>query len=173
MRASLLLATLLTAAPALDAGAAVRVTSLQWQEKMTQRPRYYALSEWNAKSDSDLKGRRRVVVELLNTGDKAADGVVFRYAVQAKLAPTDPGRKDEAAVWMPPFQVGDRRVPRIEGLKSRKFPIADINLKPYLMKIRQTGFWPVALKVTVMVYPSPSDKLSDIVTEAELPIRWK
>ena len=65
----------------------------------------------------------------VKTAGKTAEGVVFSYSLQAKLAPIDPERSKKEGEWTPPFQVGDRRVARLAG-QRRPHRAASVQPRP-------------------------------------------
>jgi hypothetical protein len=51
-------------------------------------------------------------------------------------------------------------------------PIDTMKVEAYLAGLRNSGVWPVALRLQVMVEPKPGQGLEGILAEAELPIDW-
>lgn len=143
--------------------------SIQWQE--SDKPRQVKFHDVDGYLRAPGKvSTNRVRAMLTLDADKALEGVVLRYAAYAKLK-----RKDGSgeAVWVVPFRVEERRIPRLANGKKRQVPIDTIRLDQYLAGLRLGEYWPVELKLQVMVEPRKGLPLEKSILESLVPIRWE
>lgn len=135
------------------------------------RPRKFdPIERWSQPPTARLARKPRAVITLANRGPKAAEGVLVRYAVSARLMRTD--RSSPEGVWAVPFHVEERRVPRVKANELRRVPIDSLLLATHLKRMHLAGLWPDALKIQVMVDPRPGDTLEGKLLENLLPVSW-
>ena len=97
----------------------------------------------------------RLRLELLNRGPQAAEGILLKYSLSARVSPAS--GKGEGA-WAVAFLLDERRVPKV-GPNQTKEVILDPSqvLGAYLQRMLRSGYAVNALKVMVMVEPRPGD----------------
>lgn len=138
-------------------GAEVMIEHVSWQwaqPTRRQKPAYRDVEQVGS-SAPRIGGLLRARVALKNRGPKAADGILLRYAISAKLAPVGGGAQ---AQWAVPYMVDERRVPKIGPNQIIDVPLdparsLNIPLKAYLQRVHRSGFWPLELRIQVMLSP--------------------
>jgi hypothetical protein len=173
MRLSAVLFVILCCAPVsaeVTLGDAVWEVALQVKKK---RRDFHALKQWLLPPSPQVKVRPRVTVHMSNSHKKPVSALLLRYAFSARLRRI--GHPDEEGVWTVPFEVEERRVPRVKGRAeaSVSLPMNRVVLRTYLRRIYHSGYWPVAFKVRVMVEPRPGESFANRIIERELPVLWK
>ena len=99
-----------------------------------------------------LDARLRARLTLKNRGPKAAEGILLRYSMTARIQPAS-GDKPEG-VWAIPFMVDEKRVPKVGPNNLLEvFLTTSPSLELYLNKLSRAGWWPDRVKIQVMVEP--------------------
>lgn len=171
--------------PSVWGWAEVRIQEIRWQLPLpSKRPpvRYQDITAWLQPPAARTVLKPRPVVKLFSPGGRPASGLVLRYAVSARLAPLngDVQAKEEARSamqefggWTVPFWVEERRIPWLRGDRLKEVPLHRVELTPFLRRIRESGYWPEAIRVQVMVEPKKGDTLRHRIGESVLPVRWE
>lgn len=148
-----LLAAAVLAAGAGTVRAEISLESAAWQEGRVEkpaRPPKYADAERIPAFAKPPRLRGKAV--LKNRGPKAAEGVLLRYTVAARLVP-DRNAPAEAE-WALPFLVDERRVPKVGPNQIQE---VSLSLSPlldnYLKRLARQKFRANALKLSVMIEP--------------------
>ena len=153
MRAkTFVLAAALAAAGTGRAAAEVALDGLHWQAARVERGRVASWQEVKVVADPPpkLTNRLRAHVFLKNRGAKAVEGVLVRFSMTARLAPSE-GAPVEGS-WAIPFAIGEKRVPFVGPNKT-----VEVTLDPgddltiYLRRVLRAGWWPDRLKMQVML----------------------
>jgi len=110
----------------------------------------------------------RALVTLRNPADKAAEGLVLRYALSMRLLRK--GNTPDKAFWGIPFYVEEVRVSKINPSSERQARVIRFELQNQLNKLRNSGFEPTALKLEVMLNPRQGDEPAAILREAVMEI---
>lgn len=147
------LAAAVLAAGAGAARAEIELESSSWQsgrvEKPARPPKYADAAKLEAFARPP---RLRGKAVLKNRGPKAAEGVLLRYTVAARLVP-DRNAPAEAA-WALPFLVDERRVPKVGPNQIQEVPLSvSPALENYLKRLTRQKFRANALKLSVMLEP--------------------
>jgi hypothetical protein len=156
---------------AAPARAEVELQSVRWQ--LTARDRSQGgkpadITALSIKEGGALGGRLAAKVKLLNRGP-AVEGILLRYAVTAKIARV--AQPKRPAEWAVPFTIDEKRVPKVganQYLEAKLDPTALTEL--YLRKIYSQGYWPVELKLQVMLEPRKDNTGALQVLESSLPV---
>lgn len=156
---------------AAPARAEIELQSVQWQQVAREKGQGAKPADITAlpiKEGGPLGGRLLAKVKLLNRG-AAVEGILLRYAVTAKIARVaEPKRPAE---WAVPYTIDQTRVPKVganQYLEARLDPTALTEL--YLRKIYSQGYWPVELKLQVMLEPRKDNAGALQVLESSLPV---
>lgn len=176
MRAALpaALAAALLAVPA-ALPAQIRITAIDWQsakgqppQKLAQQPVYLPLPEIRLEPYQKFSDKLRAVITVQNAGEKPAGGLVLRCALSLHLVKlSDPA---DQGFWAVPFRVEELRVSRIPASGSYEARLLHSQLNEQLKKLRNSGFWADALKLSVMLEPRQGDAPADILRESSLVI---
>jgi hypothetical protein len=171
MRSKLVLAVVLLGAPA---HAAIELQGVQWQlvarepGKALRPPTAENVDGLNVEPGGKLKGRLWARLKLLNRGP-ALEAMLLRYAVSAKIAPLD---SKEEGTWALPFVLGDRRLPKVGANAPLEVPLDPTDdVAIYLKNIFREGYWPVEMKIEVMVQPRKDQKVPLKLLESILPVK--
>lgn len=156
---------------AAPARAEIELQSVRWQQmsrEKGQAAKPLDIKALSVKEGGPLGGRLLAKVKLLNRG-AAVEGILLRYAVTAKIARiADPKRPAE---WAVPYTIDQTRVPKVganQFLEASLDPTALTEL--YLRKIYSQGYWPVELKLQVMLEPRKDNTGALQVLESSLPL---
>lgn len=155
MSARAILLAAAVAAAGTAASAEVVLEGVHWQVARVEQGRVAAWQDVKVLQDGPpkLDNRLRARLVLKNRGDKPEEGLLIRYAMTARLdGPADgPGA---AGVWAIPFDVEERRVPKVAAGKMIEVPL-DVNaaLDLYLRRLARTGWWPDRVRLQAMVDP--------------------
>ncbi|UPT74009.1 MAG: hypothetical protein M0D55_19615 [Elusimicrobiota bacterium] len=144
----------LAALLAANASAELTLDAAGWQSGRVEKPARPAVWTDAAVSPMDAKASRllRGKAVLKNRGPKAAEGVLLRYSVTARLVP-DRNAPAEAA-WALPFMVDERRVPKIGPNQILEIPLTTTpKLELYVKRLARQGFKVNGLKLSAMLDP--------------------
>lgn len=152
------------------AAAEVQVQAVSWQRLEAEKgkpTKAEDVRELKLEPGKTVKGRLLARLALVNRG-AAADGVLLRYAMTAKVANLE--RPEEPAVWSVPFMIDEKRVARA-GANSVFETTVDPTtmLAIYLARVYREGYWPVELKLQVMAAPRKGAGALKVV-EQTLPV---
>ena len=156
--------------PAPASATELYLRGIKWELGVSVRAsavRYQPLQAWTQKPGDKLPGRVRFQITVENGSKEEVDGVVVRFALSAKIAPAAGGE----AVWAIPFELGERRIPKLKSSEIRAVPVEPVHLENYLKRLRSQGFWPEAFKVQVMVDPKAGDNMASNVVEYTVPVK--
>ena len=170
-----LAATLLLVACAASAQADVVIQDIAWGFR--QAPKiaigpgaFLPIERWTQRPIRKLPAIPRVAVTLVNNG-KTVEGIVLRFAVTAKVANIkDPTQQGD---WGLPFWISEQRVPLVMAGRSVQVPITDLHLITSLGDMYRAGFWPMALKIQVLIKVRRGDPLPHQISEKEVAVGWK
>lgn len=133
------------------------VESLHWELAQPVRGRkpVYADIVSLETAPPRIAGKLRARVVLKNRGPLAADGILLRYCLLARLAPV---RSRQDGVWALPFLIEEKRVAKVgpnQLFEVSLDPSASMALpfNRYLRRVYASGFWPDQLKLQVMLSP--------------------
>lgn len=157
--------------PALPAAAQVEIAGISWELSKLQgknRTPYAPVSRLLAAPEVKFTDYLRAIVTLRNPSQKAAEGLVLRYALSLRLVKD--GEAAEKAFWGVPFYTEEVRVSRVGPAAERQARVIRFELQNQLNKLRSSGFSPSALKLEVMLGPRQGDTPSAILREAVIEI---
>jgi hypothetical protein len=157
--------------PAVPAAAQVEITGINWELAKLQgknRTPYAPVSRLLAAPDAKFTDYLRAIVTLRNPSQKAAEGLVLRYALSLRLLRD--GEAADKAFWGVPFYTEEVRVSRVGPASERQARVIRFELQNQLNKLRSSGFSPTALKLEVMLGPRQGDTPSAILREAVIEI---
>lgn len=137
--------------------AAVEVRNIRWQvqdkKSVAAKGYFINVSELPVGFDSVKNPRFRVVAELFNNGPRPAEASIVRSAFYFRLVkisePAKPG------VWAVPFYIEERRVSKIKAAQTLEIFIQEADIKPFLSRLRASGYWVDGIRVELMVGPVP------------------
>jgi hypothetical protein len=139
---------------AAGARAELFLESASWQRARADKGAAVVWEDVSSLADAapKLDARLRARVTLKNRGPKSAEGILLRYSMTGRVAPTaDP--KGEGA-WGIPFMVDEKRVPKIGPNKTLDvYLTTSPALELYLAKLARAGWWPDRVKLQVMIEP--------------------
>lgn len=150
--------------------AQVSLEKAEWQFSRKEGKKnlpFETVSSLRAVPGEKLDGRLMAIVTVKNSGQKAADALVLRYALSMRLH-----KQGEASgVWPPvPYHFEEVRVLKLKPGEARQVRLIHSGLGVQMGRLRGTGFWFDALKLAVMAGPRAGDDLARITLEAELPV---
>lgn len=170
MRSALIpvLAAAVLAAGAGTARAEIELQAASWQEGRVEkpaRPPKYADAHKIAAFSKPPRLRGKAV--LKNRGPKAAEGVLLRYTVAARLVPDRDAPAE--AEWALPFLVDERRVPKVGPNQIQEVPLSlSPLLDNYLKRLARQKFRANALKLSVMLEPGNGHGVKIVETLIEV-----
>ncbi len=145
-----------SALAAAGARAELLLDNVSWQRARVEKARVAAWEDVTQLSDAPpkLDARLRARLTLKNRGPVAAEGILLRYSMTARIAPVA-GEKAEGT-WAIAFVVDEKRVPKVGPNKTLDvFLTTSPALELYLAKLARAGWWPDRVKLQVMVEPHP------------------
>jgi len=152
-------AVVLAALLAANASAELTLDAAGWQSGRVEkpaRPAIWADAERAALSPMSAPLLRGKAV-LKNRGPKAAEGILLRYTVSARLVTDKPGAAAEAQ-WALPFLIDERRVPKVGPNSVLDVPLSlTPKLDIYLKKMKRQGMRANMLKLQAMIEPHAAD----------------
>lgn len=156
---------LLAALLAANASAELTLDAAGWQSGRVEKPARPAV--WADAQKAAVPAKKAPLLRgkatLKNRGPKAAEGVLLRYAVTARLAAEKPGADGEAR-WALPFLIDERRVPKVDANSVVEVPLSlSPKLDIYLKKVRRQGMRVDALKLQAMLEPHAADGAVKVV----------
>jgi hypothetical protein len=159
----------LMAAGAGTAFAEVVLDAAGWQAGKAEKPARPAV--WSDATETALDAKKAPLLRgkavLKNRGPVAAEGVLVRYAVAARLSPAESKGQGD---WALTFLLDERRVPKIGPNAVLEVPLSlSPKLDLYLSKLKTHGFRPSELKLQVMVAPHPESPIK--VLDAVLAVK--
>ncbi len=143
---------------AAGARAELFLDSVSWQRARVEKPRVAVWEDVGQLLDGPpkLDTRLRARLTLKNRGPKAAEGILLRYSMIARLVPIA-GAAPEGS-WGVPFMVDERRVPKVGPNKTLDvYLTTSPALELYLAKLARAGWWPDRVKLQVMIEPHQGD----------------
>ncbi len=163
---------MLAALLAANASAELTLDAAGWQSGRVEKPARPALWTDASESAMDAKSARllRGKAVLKNRGPKAAEGILLRYTVAARLVPTRLVAAE--AAWALPFLVDERRVAKIGPNQVVEVPLTMTpKLEIYLKKLARQGMKANALKLSVMLdpYSDVSVRVVEAFLQPEIP----
>lgn len=156
---------LLAALLAANASAELTLDAAGWQSGRVEKPARPAV--WADAQKASVPAKKAPLLRgkatLKNRGPKAAEGVLLRYAVTARLAAEKSGADGEAR-WALPFLIDERRVPKVDANSVVEVPLSlSPKLDIYLKKVRRQGMRVDALKLQAMLEPHAADGAVKVV----------
>jgi hypothetical protein len=151
---ALILAAALAAAGAGQAAAEIVLEGVHWQVGRVEQGRVAAWQDVKVLVDGPpkLDNRLRARAVLKNGGAKADEGILIRYSMTARVT-SDTGVPADG-VWAIPFDVEERRVPKVAAGKMIEVPLeTGAALDSYLRRLARAGWWPDRVKIQVMIEP--------------------
>jgi hypothetical protein len=161
-----LAAAALVAAAAGAASAEVALEGVHWQVGRAEAGRAAVWQDVKTlvQKPPKLDSRLRARLVLSNRGAQDEEGLLLRYSLTARLAPAA-GAPAEGA-WVVPFSVEEKRVPRVGASKMIEVPLdASPALDLYLRRVARAGWWPDAVKISVMLEPRAGSKTLPLVED--------
>ena len=143
-----------TALVAVSAGAEIILDAVSWQKGKAVGVRPVVWEDTGKIIDGPPKfdTRLRARLTLKNRGPKAAEGILLRYSMTARIQPVTGGKPE--GVWAIPFMVDERRVPQVGPNKTLDvFLTTSPALELYFIKLSRAGWWLDQVKLQVMVEP--------------------
>lgn len=150
-RAAFLAAAL--AASASAASAELVLEGLRWQVGRVERGRVAFWQDLRVFRDGPprLGSRLRARVTLKNRGPRAAEGVLLRFSLSARLRPAGGGAE---GAWAIPFHVDEKRIPSIGPNRILEVPLgAGAPLDAYLRRLTRSGWRPDRVRLQAMLDP--------------------
>ena len=163
---ALTLAAAIVAAGAGAVSAEIVLEGVHWQAGRVEGTRVTAWQDVKFVVDGPpkLDARMRARLVLKNSGAKAEEGLLIRYSMTARVAPTA-GRVGEGS-WAIPFIVEERRVPKVAPDKMIEVPLeTGAALELYVRRLSRAGWWPDRVKVQVMLEPHPGSAVLQTVED--------
>jgi hypothetical protein len=161
---------------ALPAAAEIQLEGVRWELRTREQVKANVSSTINTLTIGPggvLPGRLIASVKFFNRGPKT-EGVLLRYSLTAKL---DRVKEDgQEPIWAVPFLTDEqKRLPKVaanqKDQETQLDPTALVQL--YLNRVHRAGFWPVELKIQVMVEPKKGLFHPLQILEATLPVVQK
>jgi len=134
------------------ASAEVVVEGVHWQMGRVEGPRVVAWQDVKVLTDGPpkLDARVRARLVLKNEGAKPEEGLLIRYSMTARVAPSTGAE----GVWAVPFVVEERRVPKVGANQMIEVPLeTGAALELYTRRVARAGWWPDRVKIQVMIEP--------------------
>ncbi|MBI3548827.1 MAG: hypothetical protein HY078_07305 [Elusimicrobia bacterium] len=154
------------------AGAEVAIKRIEWHvlsEDAKHKAIYKPAQEWAQEPIRIVTRKPRAVITLVNKGPRLAEGILFRFAVSAKLVRID--RPDDTGVWTVPFWVDDHRVAWLKANETTDVNVDNLLLMTHFKKLFRAGFWPKAIRISAMVELRPGDSVP-APEEKDLAVVW-
>lgn len=139
---------------AAGARAELLLEGVSWQRGRVEKARVASWADAGRLIDAPprLETRVRARLTLKNRGPVAAEGILLRYSMTARVAPIAGEQLD--GVWGIPFMVGEKRVPKVgPNMTQDVFLTTSPALELYLAKLGRAGWWPDRVKLQVMIEP--------------------
>ena len=154
--------------------AEVMIERLEWQLAQPvrgQKPVFRAIAALPVVPPR-VSGLLRLRVVLKSRGPQKTEGLVLRYCLSARLAPSGSGGE---GVWAVPFLISEKRVPKVGPNQYLDVALdpsqsVDMPLSHYLKRTLAAGFWPDQLKAQVMLSPRRGAVESVKTEETVLPL---
>lgn len=152
--------------------AQVRVNKITWQTAKLENKKklpFETVSEIRLAPYQKFQNKLRAVVTAQNVSAKPVEGLVLRCAVSLRMNRL--GAPAAAGFWAVPFRVEELRISQIKpsGIYEAKF--IHFELAEQLKKLKNTGFWVDAIKLSVMLDPKPGDDPAAIMLESVVEIK--
>lgn len=141
---------------AAGARAELLLEKLSWQRARVEKSRVVAWEDVDRLIDGPPKfdTRLRARLTLKNRGPVAAEGILLRYSMTGRVAPS--ANEAPEGVWGIPFMVDEKRVPKVGPNKTQDvFLTTSPALELNLAKLGRAGWWPDRVKLQVMIEPHP------------------
>lgn len=156
----------------LPAAAQTEITAIKWETSRLEgknRLPFATVTALRASPELKFTDHLRATVALRNASSAApVEGLVLRYAVRLLLVRK--GDAPEKAFWGAPYYVEEVRVSKIKPAAERQVKVINFEFAERLRRLRNTGFYPAALKLEVMIGPRLGDSPSGITRESTLDI---
>ncbi|MFI5345463.1 MAG: hypothetical protein ACHQ51_03725 [Elusimicrobiota bacterium] len=162
---SLLLAAAFAAAGAGAASAEIVLEGVHWQVGRVEGGRVAGWSDIKILVDGPpkLDNRLRARLVIKNSGTQAEEGLLIRYSMTARVAPTTASSEGS---WAIPFVVEERRVPKIGPNQVIEVPLeTGAALDLYVRRVARAGWWPDRVKLQVMLEPHAGSPALQIVED--------
>jgi hypothetical protein len=167
---SVALAAAFAAAGAGAASAEIVLEGVHWQVGRVEGGRVAAWRDLKVLVDGPpkLDNRLRARLVLKNDDAKAEEGLLIRYSMTARIAPTADGASKGS--WAIPFVVEERRVPKVGPNQVLEVPLeTGAALEIYMRRLARAGWWPDRVKLQVMLEPhTGSDSLQTVEDAIEI-----
>ncbi|MDE2141027.1 MAG: hypothetical protein KGJ84_01275 [Elusimicrobia bacterium] len=163
---SLTLAAALAAAGAGAASAEIVLEGVHWQVGRVEAGRVTGWRDLKVLVDGPpkLDNRLRARLVLKNDGAKAEEGLLIRSSMTARVAPSSGNAEGS---WAIPFDVEERRVPKIGANQVVEIPLeTGAAMEIYLRRIARAGWWPDLVKLQVMLEPRSSEAALQTVEDS-------
>ncbi|MDD5209513.1 MAG: hypothetical protein PHV36_09005 [Elusimicrobiales bacterium] len=170
-RSLLVCALFLCASGAAPAFSQVAIVNVNWEvSRLTGKDRspFEPVKELRAAPDFKFPDRVRALVTLRNPSSKPVEGLVLHYALSLRLLKK--GDAPEKAFWGVPFYVEEVRVSKVNPSSERQAKVIRFELQTQLNKLRNSGFEPSALRMSVMLSPRQGDEPAAIIRESIIEI---
>lgn len=141
---------------AANAGAEVSIDAVSWQKGKADGVRPVIWEDAGKVIDGPpkLDTRLRARLTLKNRGPKAAEGILLRYSMTARVMPVASDKPE--GTWAVPFMVDEKRVPKVGPNKTQDvFLTTSPALELYFAKLSRAGWWADRVKLQVMIEPHP------------------
>lgn len=141
---------------AASAGAEILLDGVSWQKGKADGVRQVIWEDAGKVIDGPpkLDTRLRARLTLKNRGPKAAEGILVRYSMTARIMPAEGGKTEGS--WAIPFVVDEKRVPKVGPNKTQDvYLTTSPALELYFNKLSRAGWWPDRVKLQVMIEPHP------------------
>ena len=166
-----LLPLALLAVLGLPAAAQTELTGINWEVSKLEgknRAPFTSVTALRASPELKFTDRLRAIVALRNASAAPVEGLVLRYAVRLRLIKK--GDAPEKAFWGAPCYFEEVRVTKINPASERQVKLLRFDLAEQLRRLRNTGFYPTAIKLEVMIGPRLGDSPESITRESALEI---
>ena len=142
------------AAAATDARAELLLDSASWQRARVEKVRVVAWEDAGQLVDGPAKldARLRARLTLKNRGPVAAEGILLRYSMTARVVHL--AGEHAEGIWGIPFMTDEKRVPKVGANKTLDvYLTTSPSLELYLAKLARAGWWVDRIKLQAMIEP--------------------
>ena len=158
------LALMLCIGATVPASAEVQLQGVHWQLGRVEAGRVASWQDVRALPGALKPGERlRARLVLKNDGAGPEEGLLLRYALVARVAPEGAAAE---GTWAVPFDVDEKRVPKVAPGKVLEVPLdAAPAVELYLRRAARSGWTPDRFKIQVMLEPHRGSKDLQLVED--------
>ncbi|MCG2725783.1 MAG: hypothetical protein L6420_05935 [Elusimicrobia bacterium] len=141
--------------------AQITIQNIDWQvskARGTKRLPFVGMKKVLIKPKSKISEKIRILVSVLNEGDKIVEGLVLRYSLNFRIVKLNSA--DDTAIWSVPFRIEELRISKICPSCSQTVKIINTGISNELKKLKNNGFWIDAIGMEIMIEPRKGDDLT-------------